>query len=51
MLTFISLGVGPVSLRVNPRKLEHGLRMISGRIPDTLPEGHEDNDLVSAAGV
>ena len=26
-------------------KLEHGFRRISARIPNTLPEGHEDNDV------
>ena len=30
---------------MNPRKLEHGFRRISARIPYTLPEGHEDNDV------
>ena len=25
----------------NPRKLEHGFRMISARIPIILPSGHE----------
>ena len=29
----------------NPRKLEHGFRMISARIPYTLPQGHEDNNV------
>ena len=30
---------------VNPRKLEHRLRMILAGIPYTLLEGHEDNDV------
>ena len=30
---------------VDPRKLEHGFRRISARIPYTLPQGHEDNDV------
>ena len=30
---------------VNPRKLEHEFRMISARIPSTLPPGNEDNDV------
>ena len=29
----------------NPRKLEHGFRRISARIPYTLPQGHEANDV------
>ena len=31
--------------KVNPRKLEHGFRMICARIPSTSPSGHEDNDV------
>ena len=30
---------------MNPRELEHGLRMISARVHSTLPEGHEANDV------
>ena len=30
---------------VEARKLEHGFRRISARIPYTLPQGHEDNDV------
>ena len=30
---------------VNPRKLEHGFRMIIAGIPSTLPLGQEDNDV------
>ena len=30
---------------VNPRKLEHGFRMISAGIPYTLPQGQEENDV------
>ena len=30
---------------MNPRKFEHGLRMIHAGIPYTLPLGHEDNDV------
>ena len=30
---------------VNPRKLEHGFRMIRARIPYTLPLGHQDSDV------
>ena len=30
---------------VNPRKLEHRFRRISARIPYTLHEGHEANDV------
>ena len=32
---------------VNPRKLEHGFRMISAGIPYTLPLGQEENDVPS----
>ena len=30
---------------MNPRKLEHGFRMIGAGIPSALPEGYEDNDV------
>ena len=30
---------------MNPRKLEHGFRMISAGAPSALPSGHEDNDV------
>ena len=30
---------------MKPRKLEHGLRMISAGIPYALPSGHGDNDV------
>ena len=30
---------------VEARKLEHGFRRISARIPYSLPSGHEDNDV------
>ena len=32
---------------MNPRKLEHGFRMISARIPYTLAEGHEEYDVLT----
>ena len=32
---------------VNPRKLEHGFRMMSAGIPYTLPLGQEENDVPS----
>ena len=38
-LCVLSLSLGFVA---NPRKLEHGFRRISARIPFILPEGHED---------
>ena len=31
---------------MNPRKLEHGFRMNSAGIPNTLRGGHKDNDLI-----
>ena len=30
---------------MNRRKLEHGFRMISPRIPSVLPQEHEGNDV------
>ena len=33
------------SYTVEARKLEHGFRRISARIPYTLPKGHEENDV------
>ena len=30
---------------MNPRKLDHGFRMISAEIPYTLPSGQEENDV------
>ena len=51
------LGLGPAcldlraaalvaeTLTANPRKLEHGFRMISAGIPSALPSVHEDNDV------
>ena len=30
---------------MNPRKLEHGFRMINVGIRYTLPSGHDDNDV------
>ena len=39
--------MGACTLIVNPRKLEHGLRMICPGIPDTLLKEHEDNDCSS----
>ena len=30
---------------VNPRKLEHGFRMISAGIPYTFPQGQEEHDV------
>ena len=30
---------------MNPRKLEHGFRIIGAGIPYTLPEGHGANDV------
>ena len=30
---------------VNPRKLEHGFKMICAGIPYTLPSGHKENDV------
>ena len=45
-LTFVKPLVDlPQSSTVNPRKLEHGFRMISSGIPSKSPEGHEDNDV------
>ena len=41
----LGLGLGPQGCIVDPRKLEHGFRRISARIPYTLPQGHEDNDV------
>ena len=29
----------------NPRKFEHGFGMFSARIPNTLPQGHDDIDV------
>ena len=46
-----SMGVSSDSLvsfsptNVNPRKLEHGFKMICAGIPYTLPSGHEENDV------
>ena len=34
---FKGLGFRGLGFRVNPRKLEHGFRRISARIPNTLP--------------
>ena len=39
------------TLIVNPRKLEHGLRMICPGIPDALLKEHEDNDCSSFLAV
>ena len=30
---------------MTPRKLEHGFRMIRARMPYTLPEGNEDDNV------
>ena len=35
----------PGGFIVEARKLEHGFGRIRARIPYTLPEGHEDNDV------
>ena len=35
------------NFKVNPRELDHGFRMTSAGIPSTLPQGHENNDVLT----